>query len=296
MISIGLGLWVCLAGSFAAPNKQNDFSEYWYTGQAEITSYELTQARYGELREGNAVMVFVTEDFSEKKLVKMNDPQSDPKNKVTVLKLNMTKDFITGIYPYSLMMSVFTPIQLKERAKTLRVTATTQDWCGHTFTSIDRRGKKYRVWGHSYFDGEGDFDQKLIGVFPEDAVWTTLRMNPDALPTGNFDLIPASWYIRLLHTPLETVSAKATLTAHKDDNRLKTYTLEIPSQNRSLSIHFQKFFPHEIEAWEESYPSGGGENAQVLTTTAVKKERIMSDYWNHNSVSDSTFRNQLILD
>jgi hypothetical protein len=286
-------LWGIIAGSAIAPNDQSDFSNYWYTGQAEITSYELSQARYGELREGEAVMIFVTEDFSEKELVKMNDPQDDPKNKVTVLKLNTTKDFITGIYPYKLMMSVFTPIRLKERPRTFRVTATTQDWCGHTFTSIDRSKKKYRVWGHSYFDGEGDFNEKLDGVFLEDAIWTTLRMNPKSLPTGDFEMIPASWYMRLLHSQIETVQAKGSLKEHQDDNRLNTYVLEVLSQNRSLSIHFQKFFPYEIEGWEESYPSGGGENAQVLTTVATKNVRIMSDYWNHNSIADSTFRNQL---
>ncbi|MGB2691994.1 MAG: septum formation inhibitor Maf, partial [Thermodesulfobacteriota bacterium] len=41
-----------------------EFKAYWYDGKAEITSYKLEQARYGELHEGYAVMVFVTEDFS----------------------------------------------------------------------------------------------------------------------------------------------------------------------------------------------------------------------------------------
>jgi hypothetical protein len=40
------------------------FNEYWYQGKAEITSYDLQQARYGENREGSAVLVFVSEDFS----------------------------------------------------------------------------------------------------------------------------------------------------------------------------------------------------------------------------------------
>ena len=41
-----------------APKKElsADFKEYWYAGNAEITSYKLTQARYGELREGKAVL------------------------------------------------------------------------------------------------------------------------------------------------------------------------------------------------------------------------------------------------
>ncbi len=39
-----------------------DFNDYWYDGKAEITSYKLEQARYGELHEGYVVLVFVTED------------------------------------------------------------------------------------------------------------------------------------------------------------------------------------------------------------------------------------------
>ena len=35
-------------------------AEYWYAGEAEITSYELNQARYGEIHKGKAVTVFVT--------------------------------------------------------------------------------------------------------------------------------------------------------------------------------------------------------------------------------------------
>ena len=38
-----------------------DFKDYWYDGSAEISSYQLYQERYGEMREGTAVMIFVTE-------------------------------------------------------------------------------------------------------------------------------------------------------------------------------------------------------------------------------------------
>jgi hypothetical protein len=31
--------------------------ENWFNGEAELSSFQLTQARYGELREGKAVMI-----------------------------------------------------------------------------------------------------------------------------------------------------------------------------------------------------------------------------------------------
>ncbi len=44
----------------ATPKKalSKNFKAYWYAGNAEITSYKLEQARYGELRQGKAVKIF----------------------------------------------------------------------------------------------------------------------------------------------------------------------------------------------------------------------------------------------
>jgi len=72
-----------------AKNDSNDFSKYWYQGKAEITSYELEQARYGEIHKGSAVLVFVTEDFSKNKQVKLDNPSANPKDAIPVLKLNL---------------------------------------------------------------------------------------------------------------------------------------------------------------------------------------------------------------
>ena len=51
-----------------------DFVQYWYGGKAELNSYDLKQSRYGQIRNGEAVMVFVTEDFSKSKQVKLDYP------------------------------------------------------------------------------------------------------------------------------------------------------------------------------------------------------------------------------
>src|SRR6266550_1243897 len=75
-----------------------EFKNYWYAGKAEISSYKLKQARYGEIHDGNAVMVFVTEDFSKSKQVKLDHPEKAGDDKLPVLKLNLVKKFVTGIY------------------------------------------------------------------------------------------------------------------------------------------------------------------------------------------------------
>ena len=54
-----------------------EFKDYWYAGKAEISSYKLEQARYGELRDGTAALILVTEDFLPELQVKA-DRQNDP--------------------------------------------------------------------------------------------------------------------------------------------------------------------------------------------------------------------------
>ena len=43
------------------------FGSYWYQGKAEINTYALEQFRYGEKREAEAVIIFVTKDISREK-------------------------------------------------------------------------------------------------------------------------------------------------------------------------------------------------------------------------------------
>ena len=66
------------------------FNAYWYSGQAEVSSYKLNQARYGEIHQGTAVLVFVTESFSKDKNTKSDQKRESD---IPVLKLNFSKKF-----------------------------------------------------------------------------------------------------------------------------------------------------------------------------------------------------------
>jgi len=110
--------------------------EYWYAGEAEITSYKLTQARYGEIHSGHAVLIFVTEPFSTKTWTKADQPTATD---VSVMKLNFTKKFNTGIYPYSMMTSTFLPVD--GAVNSLKITSSSQEWCGHTYMEMKNKSK-----------------------------------------------------------------------------------------------------------------------------------------------------------
>ncbi len=260
-----------------------EFNNYWYKGEAEISSYQLEQARYGEIRQGKAVLIYVTEDFLPNKQVKA-DGQS-PKN-IPVLKLNTTKKFNTGVYPYSIMQSTFYPVSNNKHA--IKVTSSMQEWCGHVYSQLNNR-KQFEIESYSYFESEGDQSFKLDKNILENELWTKLRINPKSLPTGNIEIIPSFEYLRLHHKTLKPYQAKAILTPDK-------YTITYPELNRTLNIHFNTKFPYDILSWEESFKSGFGSNAKVMNTKATKLKTIKSSYWNKNHNKDEVLRKTLQLD
>jgi len=299
-------VWGCACAAwgagpaFAAPGQPaNDiFNAYWYQGKAEITSYTLEQARYGEIHQGHAVLIFVTEDFSRKKQVKLDDPGSAGADRVNVLKLNLTKKFNTGIYPYSMMTSVFTPVDRAAHPRTFKITTSSQEWCGHTFTQLNlsQTGDGYQVQQHSYFESEGDQSLTLPGAILEDELWATIRLDPAQLPTGELRLIPGAMFQRLRHLPWGPQRATAKLEVVAGDHSSMAYTITYPDLQRTLTIHFNKAFPHEIEGWQETYLSGWGQGARRLTTRAKRSKRVLSDYWHKNRNVDRALRQDLGLD
>lgn len=260
-----------------------EFNTYWYAGEAEISSYKLEQARYGEMREGTAVLVYVTEDFLPEIQVKADNQNA--KN-IPVLKLNATKNFNTGIYPYSIMQSTFYPISNNQHA--LKVSSSMQEWCGHVYAQLNNRDQ-FEILSHSYFQGEADENFKLDKAILENELWTKLRINPKSLPTGSLKIIPSFEFTRLKHKTIKAYEAFTTLTEN-------VYTINYPKLNRTLSIVFNPSFPHEILSWEETFKSGYGANAQVLKTKATKLKTIKSPYWQKNSNKDEILRQTLKLD
>lgn len=262
--------------------------EYWYSGQAEISSYKLTQARYGEKHQGTAVLVFVTEPFSKKNNVKADAPSS---NNVSVLKLNFTKKFNTGVYPYSMMTSTFFPFSNGEHS--LKVSSSSQEWCGHTYMEL-KNDKQFNIKIDSYFKGETNNDLTIKKDYLEDDFWSMIRLNSEQLPTGKHRVIPAFFYLRLLHK--EAKAYECELSLLKLDESTNSYKIVFPDLDRKVTINYQSHFPYKILSWRETYYSGWGKSRKLLTTSAELMNTIKSDYWNRHGNKDVNLRKQLDLD
>src|SRR5437870_6673886 len=117
---------------FLAVNPAEQFNRHWDDGRAELDGYRLTQPRYGEARRGTAVMVWVTEPFSVSRHVKLDAPQRAGADGVRVLKLNLQRKFVTGIYDYTLMTSTFSPVVFDKpdapAHRALKLSFTGQEW------------------------------------------------------------------------------------------------------------------------------------------------------------------------
>ncbi len=272
---------------------QGELTEYWYQSKAEINTYKLEQIRYGEIHPGHVSLIFVTEDFLPGPQVK-NDNYTDP-NSTPVIKTNLLKRFTTGIYDYSQMTSVFTPTDLGVYPHTLKVTTSVQDWCGQTYTQLNRRGGRYNMQLRSYFEKEGDLQETLPADFLEDELFNRIRVAGEDLPTGTFDVIPSTGYLVMMHKPYEAARAQVNLGeyagARFEGEELRTYTVSFPGLDRTTEIVFEAAAPHVIRGWTETYPSRG----KQLTTVATLEKQLTAPYWSQNSLADGEKRKYLGL-
>ena len=270
------------------PYSHEAFNAYWYSGRAEVASYDLSQSRYGELHPGKAVLIFVTEPFSQTKQVKLDYPDNAGDDKANVLKLNFTKKFNTGIYPYSMMLSVFSPVDPYNETHAIKTTMSSQEWCGHVFTQLNQDDDHYNIASYSYFEVEGDEQTKVKAGWLEDEIWNQIRLNYQGLPQGKVGIIPGSFFSRMVHGELKPVNALATLTENESSFN---YLLDFSAQDRTLTIEFGKDFPYPILGWKEVYAVGG----KKLTTTATLDKTLLIDYWAKNKNQHQYLRDSLNL-
>ncbi len=257
------------------------FNAYWYNGLGEINVYTIEQRRYGQPREGKSIFIFVTEHFNAEKQVKSNSPSSKTK---AILKLNKIDRFITGIYDYSTMLSVFSAIYDDKRLE--KLSHTVQDWCGQTFLQINRKKDAYRIQSRSYFERESDKDLTIRNVWFEDELWNQVRLDPSKLPQGTINVLRNCNHLRFKHTEFKAVKAIAKNTTGSE---ISIYTLHFPDLHIRFDITYDSAFPHTIRSWKE-YSSH--DDSYIIYQGTLDKQ-IRSAYWNQSGNAFQKLRKEL---
>ncbi|WP_167341878.1 septum formation inhibitor Maf [Nonlabens sp. SY33080] len=260
-----------------------NFKSYWFDGTAEISSYELNQARYGEMRQGTAVLIYVTEPFDSKDQIKADRIKDD---NYSVLKLNATRDFNTGIYPYKMMSSTFLPLDFE--GNSIKVAASIQEWCGHTYMQFNENNTSYDVQLHSYFQSEGNKSFQIESALLENQIPSQLRLGPLKMPVDTLNIVPSAEFLRLKHIDAEPMEAIAKLRELPDGY---LYSVNYPEINRTIAYKTEKEFPFRILNWMERYM----DNQIPMVSTASLKKTIKTDYWNKNSNKFAHLRDSLQL-
>lgn len=250
LILFVLPLW---AGS------NSEFDTHWHDGRAELDGYRLKVSRYGQEREGTCVLIYVTEPFSESKRVKVDDHLKNPDDTFEALKVNIVRDFQTGIYDYNTMVSVFVRSADFSPAK---ITFTSAEWCGHVYEEL--RFDEKRINGHyySYFEDESgprEIKREDDGIV-EDNLFILLRgLRGDYLAGGEkkkVKMLPSVYFGRLAHESpkwlkTEIKRPKGTRTIKVPAGRFKTTVYEIKiADGRKGKFYIEEQYPHRIIRWE----------------------------------------------
>lgn len=271
---------ILFCGSWLQAQLSQQFKSHWFDGRAEISSYELTQSRYGEQRQGKAVLIFVTEDFLKEAQVKANQKS---KTTIPVLKSNRTKSYWTGIYPYSIMSSSFNSLRTKHPL--IKGVASIQEWCGQSYLQLNATKEGFSYTSHSYFEGEADQQLTLEMAITEDDLWNLLRFDPQQLPVGEYKLYPSLERVRLNHIEMKTEDVIGELKPGE-------YVLKTPATGRELRIQFDPAFPYTIEGWTEKFTDKGDD----FTSTAKRIHTERRQYWAENNTRFEFLRAPFKLD
>lgn len=152
----------------------------WDDGLSEMCYFDATDRIYDTERRYTRVTMVNREWLDPTTRVKSDRPitggdNSTADQRTAVLKLNIAEEIPTENYNYRLLVTVFLNRDTLELEK---LTASSQEWCGATFSQWIRQPGGLVIRSFSYFDGEADQTRTLengVGVYPPDALLLIAR-------------------------------------------------------------------------------------------------------------------------
>jgi hypothetical protein len=311
-------LVIALLGAFASPAPALDppFGTYWHDGKAELDGYRYTVTRYGQLRRGQCTAIYVTEPFSRSKRVKVDDAARNPKDTFDVLKLNLVRDFQTGIYDYNTMTSLFVRSGDLEPVK---ASFASMEWCGNVYEELRVSPGLVSQRLSSYFEDEStsqDVRRPKDGLLEEE-LYTRLRgLYGDYLAPGQVKAVPflpSAFRRRLAHQPLRWTSARIerlatprAVTVPAGQFLTTVYAVET-GNGHDGTFFIEAAYPHRIVRWEwrqaprQKLASGAGvvSDPVVLRAEGNDSGELMGSarisYWKLHGEGDESYLRRLGL-
>jgi hypothetical protein len=278
----------------ATPPRSPEFMRYWKSGLAEISSYEIVEERYGELRKGQAVLLYVYEETDAATRIKAETAAIPQAARIPVLKLNRILRFNAGIYDYSVMTSVFSGLSgpfIARPFEPVKIAMTSQEWCGSVYHHLVPMGKVLKEELHSYFESEGDRRDSLAipdSVYYEDELPVTLReLDGPWLASGrelSVRLIPGLWRMRTTHRPVSILAASLAKSDTLAPGLPPAFVFTLRIGPETWRYRVEKAPPHRILGWSNSM----GESGTLAKT-------VRKAYWEENRNRDIGLRRELGL-
>ena len=286
----------------AAPTRDR-FDAHWQDGKGELSGYRYSVTRYGERRDGTAILIYVTEPMSESRRVKVDDPKKNPKDTFEALKVNFVREFQTGIYDYHTLASVFTRTRDFSPAK---ITFSSAEWCGHVFEEMIFHRHHIADRYQSYFEGESNLNRitRREGSLTEEELLVRLRgLRGDWIRPGErktVPFLPSAFYRRLTHRPLAWSEAKVERargleTVRVPAGRFETSVVMVRTEQRVGRFWIESAYPHRIVRWEwTAATSGSGGRGEALDRGELTGSTRLA-YWKLNGPEGERYRRDLGL-
>lgn len=242
------------------------FAGYWSTSLTEVSTYELQQARFGNVYEGEAYLSFSQVVYSRARQIAAVNIDTLNKDQMKTLQLVGSRSYKCGNQWHALSQMVVMPQIFRDGPYALKIAASVNDLNGISYAQLNLDANKYLLQVRNPDNREGDQNRVVQLTMTEDQIWCMMRIYPDSLPTGGAFMLPGLLSTRLRNEMMQPLAVKLSL--HKAElgelppalqtrGLLKVYTIDYPVNGRTLQIYFNAAPPHLIEGWKDSYQDSG---------------------------------------
>lgn len=226
----------------------------WDDGLSEMSYYEATDTLYGTKRHYTRVHLFNRQWMDPVSGVKT---VPDSPGVVPAFKFLMAEQIPTENYNYRYLTTVFLR---RSDLSPLKMTSSSQDWCGQTFKHLRWTEDRLEVQSFSYFPEEGDRTYQRAGAaIPFESVFVLARNAAATGRTLHLQLLPSMRSNRQVvpdSAPATLVPDVATKRVTVPLGTFEVRRVHLQSDRLSAWFDVEVNVPYRLMAFEAGHESG----------------------------------------